>query len=75
LQKSKNKVESLLAFTEVNIMNRALGLATYEWLGDANMINEEPKKYAQITAAQLQETAQKYLQTSNSSVLYYASKK
>jgi len=75
LQKSKNKVESLLAFTEVNIMNRALGLATYEWLGDANMINDELKKYAQITAAQLQETAHKYLQTSNSSVLYYASKK
>jgi len=75
LQKSKNKIESLLAFTEVNIMNRALGLATYEWLGDANMINEEPKKYAQITAQEIKETANKYLQSSNSSVLYYASKK
>ena len=30
-------------FAEASLLNRAIGLATYEELGNANLINEEEK--------------------------------
>ena len=35
LQKVKNKTESMIAFEDMSVMNRAISLATYELLGDA----------------------------------------
>ena len=46
LQKVKNKTESMMAFEDMSVMNRANSLAYYELLGDANLMNTELGKYA-----------------------------
>ncbi len=74
LNKVKNKIESSLIFSEVSILNKAMNLAYYELLGDANMINQEIDKYKQVTVNQIQKVAQKILQKENCSTLYYLSK-
>ncbi|HNR16884.1 MAG TPA: pitrilysin family protein, partial [Chitinophagaceae bacterium] len=46
LQKVKNKTESMIAFEDMSVMNRANSLAYYEILGDAAWMNYELPKYA-----------------------------
>ncbi len=41
LQKVKNKTESIIAFEDMSIMNRANSLAFYELLGDADLMHTE----------------------------------
>jgi zinc protease len=45
LQKVKNRIESMLVFTEMKVLEKALNLSVYELLGDAGMINNETEKY------------------------------
>ena len=71
LQKVKNKVESVLEFTNTNVLNKAMNLAYFELLGNANMLNEEGSKYASITTADLMQTAQLYFNETNSVTLHY----
>ena len=75
LQKIKNKLESILVFNQMNILEKAMGLATFELMGDATLVNNETERYAAVTANQLQNAANKYIQESNCSTLYYLSKK
>ncbi len=74
LQKVKNKVESILSFSNVNILNKAMHLAYYELLGDAEGLNKEEENYAAITAQEVLTSAQKYFLESNSVTLYYLGK-
>lgn len=74
LKKIKNKIESLLTFSEINIMNRALGLATFELMGDASLINKEIENYLNISADDIKNASIKYFREKNSNVLYYKSK-
>ncbi|MDE3212782.1 MAG: insulinase family protein, partial [Bacteroidota bacterium] len=71
LEKVKNKSESLIAFEDVSLINRANSLAIYELLGDAGMINEELDKYRSVTASQIRDLCQKIFVPENSSTLYY----
>jgi predicted Zn-dependent peptidase len=71
LQKVKNKVESVLNFSNTNVLNKAMNLAYYELLGDANLLNKEEENYANITASEIQQTAQKYFTTNNEVTLHY----
>lgn len=73
LQKVKNRVESLLAFEDVSLMNRASSLATYELLGDANLINTEWEKYNAVSADDIRKISQQIFTEENSSTLYYRS--
>lgn len=73
LQKVKNRVESLLAFEDVSLMNRANSLATYELMGDANLINTEWEKYSAVTAEDIRKTCEYIFREENSSTLYYRS--
>lgn len=75
LQKVKNKVESLMAFNEMRIQERALNLAYAEHLGDINMVNNDIQKYRAVTAEQIRIIANNVLSTENCSTLYYHSKK
>jgi zinc protease len=45
LQKVKNKIESNLIFSELNILNKAMNLAYFELVEDANLINKEAQFY------------------------------
>ena len=74
LEKVKNKTESLIAFEDMSVMNRAMSLANYELLGDADLMNKELDHYKAITVDDIKEYANKIFATSNSSTLKYYSK-
>jgi len=73
LEKVKNKTESMMAFEDMSVMNRATSLAMYELLGDANLINTELEKYRAVTAEQLIEESKIIFDENNSNTLYYYS--
>lgn len=73
LQKVKNKTESLIAFEDVSLTNRANSLATYELLGDASLMNKELENYQQVTAHEILEESRKIFDENNCSTLYYHS--
>jgi zinc protease len=74
LQKVKNKTESVIAFEDMTIMNRANSLAFYELLGDADMMNTELNRYNQVTAEDLKETDKEIFEENNSSTMHYYSR-
>ena len=71
LQKVKNKVETNLAFSELNVLNKAINLAFFELLGNADLINEEILRYQAIKSADIQRLAIDTLTPDNCSQLYY----
>ena len=74
LQKVKNKVESLIAFEDMSLANRAKSLAFYELLGDAAQMNHELEKYNVVTAEDILNESQVIFRPENSNTLYYYSK-
>lgn len=71
LEKVRNKVESTKVFSEMSVLNKAMNLAYYELLGDAEMINQEVEKYQEITPEDMLEFCAKTLRKSNMTTLYY----
>jgi predicted Zn-dependent peptidase len=74
LQKVKNKIESMFAFEDISLMNRAASLANYELLGDANLMNTELEKYHSISAEEIHQESNTIFRQENSNTLYYYSK-
>ncbi len=75
LQKIKNKMESTLAFSELNVLNKAINLAFFEIIGDADLINREAALYQQVTAEDIREVARRLLTPENCSELYYKARR
>ncbi|MFO7868883.1 MAG: pitrilysin family protein [Bacteroidales bacterium] len=73
LQKVKNKVESTLIFSESSTLNKAMNLAKFELLGDADMINHEIEKYTRVSQNDIQRVAQDLFNKKNESTLLYKS--
>lgn len=71
LHKLQNKMESTLTFSELSIMNKAVNLAFYEALGDADLINKEAALYQAVTADDIQRLAREILRSDNCSELFY----
>ncbi len=71
LTKVKNKTESIMVFAEMSLLDKAMNLAYYELLGDAELLNIEIDKYLSITAEQIKEVAAKTFVREQSSTLYY----
>jgi zinc protease len=71
LQKVINRTESVIAFEDMSVMNRAGSLAFYELLGDGEIMNTEFKKYQDVTVHDLKRIANVVLQPSNSNTLWY----
>ena len=71
LQKVKNKTESMMAFEDMSVMNRATSLAIYELLGDAELMNTELERYQAVTADQLILESKVVFNNNNCSTLYY----
>jgi zinc protease len=71
LQKVKNRIESMLVFTEMKVLEKALNLSMYELLGDASLINNEIDKYNAVDAAAIMRFAQEMLVENNCSTLFY----
>ena len=74
LQKVKNKTESMIAFEDMSVMNRANSLAFYELLGDASLMNTELDRYNSVTVSDIQQESNKIFREENSSTLWYLSK-
>ncbi len=75
LQKARNKIESMIAFEDMSLLNRANNLAFYELMGDAAQINDEWAKYNEVTIESLQQVAAQIFRTENSNTLYYRKRK
>jgi len=73
LEKVKNKIESMLAFDDISLMNRANNLAIYELLGDAGMINTEWEQYQKVSADDMRKLSVEIFRETNNSTLYYRS--
>ena len=71
LQKVKNKTESMIAFEDMSVMNRANSLAHYEMLGDAALMNTELEKYAAISTQDVLEESRNIFRKENSNTIYY----
>lgn len=74
LEKVKNKIESMLAFEDLNLLSRANNLAFYELLGDAENMNREFENYNRIQPEDILSYANNALIPNNCSTLYYLSK-
>lgn len=71
LQKVKNKLESTMVFSEMNLLDKATNLAYFELLGDAEMFNSETKRYSLVTSADIVKVANQVFTEENSSTLIY----
>lgn len=71
LHKSINRLESMVAFEDMNLLARANNLAFYELLGDAAMMNTEMSQYARVTAEEVKQAAKEIFREGNSNTLYY----
>ncbi|SDP33781.1 Predicted Zn-dependent peptidase [Mucilaginibacter sp. OK268] len=75
LTKVQNKTESTMVFSEMSLLDKAMNLASFELLGDAEMLNQETSRYLAVTAAQIKDTAAKIFRKDNSSTLVYLAEK
>lgn len=74
LQKVKNKTESVIAFEDMSVMNRANSLAFYELLGDATLMNSELERYNAVTAHDILNYSKELFDEKNSNTIHYYSK-
>lgn len=72
LQKIKNKFEANTVFSEINVLNKAINLAFYENLGDADIINKEVEIHNSVTPQEIMQTSTKLFTTNRSNTLIYA---
>jgi predicted Zn-dependent peptidase len=75
LTKVKNKVESTMIFSEMSLLDKAMNLAFFDLLGDAEMMNAETDKFSQVTAEEILELSRKMFVKENSSTLIYLAEK
>jgi len=73
LNKVKNKIESTMVFAEMSLLDKAMNLAYFEVLGDADALNKETDRYLEVTAEDIQHRAQSIFRKENSSTLLYLS--
>jgi predicted Zn-dependent peptidase len=71
LTKVKNKMESTMVFSEMSLLDKAMNLAYFELLGDAEQLNVETQKYLDVSAEDIRNQAKHIFRKKNSSTLYY----
>ncbi len=71
LTKVKNKTESTMIFSEMSLLDKAMNLAYFELLGDADKLNHEINKFLAVTAEDINKEANKLFRKDNSSTLIY----
>jgi predicted Zn-dependent peptidase len=71
LTKVKNKMESTMVFSEMSLLDKAMNLAYFELLGNANELNSETQKYLDVSSEEIRSQAKHIFRKENSSTLYY----
>ena len=74
LEKIRNKTESSLVYSEVSVLHKAMNLAYYEILGDADMINIQAQKYQDVTAEDIKRVANEILSPEQCNEIIYLPK-
>jgi zinc protease len=74
LQKVKNKIEVSHAYSDINVLSKAMNLAYYENLGDAHLLNSQNKKYFAVSPEDIMRLSLNTFSNQNSSILHYISK-
>lgn len=69
--KVKNQAEATLAFSEVELLNRAMNLAFAANAGDAELVNHESERIQAVTPDDARRVAQTLLQPEKCSTLFY----
>lgn len=73
LEKVKNKVESTMEFSEMDLSGRALNLAIAEYMGDVELVNTELELFRKVTPEDIRKQAAEIFRKTNCSTLYYLS--
>ena len=73
LQKIVNKLESSTVFGEMNLLNKAMNMAYFELLGDAELMNTEMERYREVSPDDITKYAGLIFEPTNCSTLYYQS--
>ena len=71
MEKMNNRFEATTLMSNLSSVNKAMNLATYENLGDVSLINREIEGYRSVSAAEVSDTASKYVTDNNCTTLYY----
>ena len=71
LSKIKNKIISLLQYSELSILNKAINLSHFELLGNAAWINNQAEMYEKITPEDIQRVSNEYFTEQNCNSLVY----
>jgi predicted Zn-dependent peptidase len=71
LKKVQHKLEAGLVFGEMSITNKALNLAYFEMLGEANDANLQIERYNAVTTSEIIAVAKAILRPENCSILRY----
>ncbi len=75
LEKVRNKVEAEQVYNEIGYLEKAMQLASFEILGDANEINRQSEHYRTVTPEDIRRVASEILRSGNSNTLNYLSQK
>lgn len=73
LEKVKNQAESTLAFSEVEILNKAMNLAYFAYVGNAALINQELDKIRTINGEDIRKVSNSTFRKENTSIFHYLS--
>lgn len=71
LEKVKNKLEANHVYSQMGYMNMAQELATYENIGQAELLNDQLDWYRSITPEEIQQSSQMIFRLENCSQLNY----
>ncbi|MEQ8470162.1 MAG: pitrilysin family protein [Marinoscillum sp.] len=75
VEKVRNQAEATTVFAEVDLLNRAMGLAYANFLGDTNLVNDEIGMIKSVTADDIVAAANDILNEKNCTTLYYNAEK
>jgi zinc protease len=73
LEKVRNKFEATVTFSNTSIQNKAMNLGFSELLGNADLVNQEIELFNNVSRDMVKAAANKYLDYTNCSTLYYHS--
>jgi len=75
LTKVKNKTESTMIFSEMALLDKAMNLAQFELLDDADLLNHETEKFLAVSNGEIKNLANRIFRKDNSSTLIYLAEK
>ena len=75
LKKVKNSLISSVTFSEVSVQHKAINLAFYEYLGDADLINHQEEEIEKVTPEDLLRISNEVFKKENCSEIIYLKKK